>query len=109
MAQIDSSYDKAHRCARRKRGARTQAVGISRGDRTKVHALVDVLGALAPCADPGSTSDMKGADLLVGNTLGMKRQIGDRGYDANRLRSVLREQGAIPVIPVVGRQATNPL
>jgi hypothetical protein len=41
---------------------------------------------------------MKGADLLVGNTLGMKRRIGDRGYDANRLRAVLREQGAIPVI-----------
>ena len=29
----------------------------------------------------------------------MKRVIADRGYDANRLRSKLRDQGAIPVIP----------
>ena len=29
----------------------------------------------------------------------MKRVIADRGYDANRLRSKLREQGTIPVIP----------
>lgn len=29
----------------------------------------------------------------------MKRVIADRGYDANRLRATLREQGTIPVIP----------
>ena len=29
----------------------------------------------------------------------MKRLIADRGYDANRLRATLREQGTIPVIP----------
>lgn len=29
----------------------------------------------------------------------MKRVIADRGYDANRLRSTLRDQGTIPVIP----------
>ena len=29
----------------------------------------------------------------------MKRLIADRGYDANRLRSTLRDQGTIPVIP----------
>lgn len=44
-------------------------------------------------------SDIKGADLLVGETVGMKRLIADRGYDANRLRTVLRNQGTIPVIP----------
>jgi len=42
---------------------------------------------------------MKGADLLIGETIGMKRLIADRGYDANRLRSTLRSQGTIPVIP----------
>ena len=30
---------------------------------------------------------------------GMKRLIADRGYDANRLRATLRDQGTIPVIP----------
>ncbi len=42
---------------------------------------------------------MKGADLLVGETAGMKRLIADRGYDANRLRATLRSQNTIPVIP----------
>jgi len=42
---------------------------------------------------------VKGADLLIGETIGMKRVIADRGYDANRIRAALREQGTIPVIP----------
>lgn len=86
---------------RRKRGARAQAIGISRGGRTtKIHALVDVLGRLLRLVlTPGNTSDIKGADLLVGETVGMKRLIADRGYDANRLRATLREQGTIPIIP----------
>ncbi len=42
---------------------------------------------------------MKGADLLIGETIGIKRVIADRGYDANRIRVALREQGTIPVIP----------
>lgn len=42
---------------------------------------------------------MKGADLLMGEIVGMKRFIADRGYDANRLRSTLRSQKTIPVIP----------
>lgn len=42
---------------------------------------------------------MKGADLLIGETIGMKRVIADRGYDGNRIRAALREQGTIPVIP----------
>lgn len=29
----------------------------------------------------------------------MKRVIADRGYDANKLRAALREQGTFPVIP----------
>ena len=76
-------------------------IGISRGGRTtKIHALVDVLGRpLRLVLTPGNTSDVKGADLLIGETVGMKRVIADRGYDANRIRAALREQGTIPVIP----------
>ena len=47
----------------------------------------------------GNTSDIKGADLSAGETVGMKRLIADRGHDANRHRATLREQGTIPVIP----------
>jgi len=42
---------------------------------------------------------MKGADLPIPHTMGMKRVIADRGYDANRLRSTLHNQKTIPVIP----------
>ena len=70
------------------------------GRTTKIHALVDVLGRpLRLVLTPGNTSDVKGADLLIGETIGMKRVIADRGYDANRIRTALREQGTIPVIP----------
>ncbi len=99
--QIDSSYIKAHRSAVAQKGARANAIGISRGGRTtKIHALVDVLGRpLRLILTPGNTSDVKGADLLIGETIDMKRVIADRGYDANRIRTTLREQGTIPVIP----------
>ena len=84
-----------------KRGRRANAIGISRGGRTtKIHTLVDVLGRpLRLVLTPGNTSAVKGADLLVGETAGMKWVIADRGYDANRIRAALREQGTIPVIP----------
>lgn len=84
-------------CWRWKRGARA----ISRGGRTtKIHALVDVLGRpLRLALTPGNTSDIKGLELLVDATIGIKRLIADRGYDANRLRATLRDQGTIPIIP----------
>lgn len=66
----------------------------------EIHALVDVLGRpLRLVLTPGNTSDVKGADLLIAETICMKRMIADRGYDANRIRTTLREQGTIPVIP----------
>jgi transposase len=86
---------------RRKKGARAEAIGISRGGRTtKIHALVDLLGRpLRLALTPGNTSDIKGVELLIDATIGKKRVIADRGYHSNRLRATLREQGTIPVIP----------
>lgn len=48
---------------------------------------------------PGNTADVKGPDLLIGETVGMKRVIAESSYDANRIRAALREQGTIPVNP----------
>lgn len=100
--QIDSSHIKTHRSAGgAKRGARANAIGISRGGRTtKIQALVDVLGRpLRLVLTPGNTSDVKGADLLIAEPIGLKRVIADHRYDANRIRATLRDQGTIPVIP----------
>ena len=86
---------------RQKGGSQAEAIGVSRGGRTtKIHALVDVLGRpLRLALTPGNTSDLKGADLLLGDAVRCKRLIADRGYDANRLRQTLRAQGTTPVIP----------
>jgi transposase len=81
--------------------ARANAISVSRGGRTtKINALVNIFGRpLRLALTPGNTSDVKSADPLIGETTGMKRAIADRGYDANRIRIALCEQGTIPVIP----------
>ena len=83
------------------KAARANAIGISCGGRTtNIHALVDSLGRpLRLILAPGNTSDVEGADLFIGEIIGMKQRIADRGYDANRVRAALREQGMIPVVP----------
>eukprot|EP00873_Tetraselmis_striata_P030084 jgi/Tetstr1/450348/TSEL_037384.t1 len=68
-------------------------------DRRVISGIIHMLKPLRLILTPGNASDMKGADLLFAHTLGMKRVIADRGYDANRLRSNLRSQNTIPVIP----------
>lgn len=77
---------------------RPNAIGISRGaGTTKIHAIVDVLGRpLRLVLTLGNTSDVKGADLLIGETMGMKRVIVDRGYDPNRIRARLPRAGHDP-------------
>jgi len=47
---------------------------------------------------PGNTSDIKAADLLVGQAVSMKRLIADRGYDANALRAKLRDPRSLGLI-----------
>lgn len=57
----------------------------------KIHALVDVFGRpLRLALKPGNTSDIKGADLLLGETVGKKRLIADCGDDANGVRAILQ-------------------
>lgn len=70
------------------------------GPTTKIRVLVGVLGIpLRLVLTPGNTSDVKGVDLLMGDSTGRKWVVANRGYDANRIRPALREQGTMPVIP----------
>lgn len=48
---------------------------------------------------PGNVSDMKAAPVLLSQLNGARYLLGDKGYDANSLRSALRSQGTVPVIP----------
>ena len=48
---------------------------------------------------PGNVSDIKAAPALIERAGRMRYLLGDKGYDADRLRRSLREAGATPVIP----------
>ena len=48
---------------------------------------------------PGNVSDMKAAPALLERAGPMRYLLGDKGYDADRLRRMVREAGATPVIP----------
>jgi len=72
--------------ARRKRGAKAQAIGPSRGGQTtKIHVLTDLLGRPAIIRlSAGNVSDVRAADDLL---------------SANALRKRLRADGVKPIIP----------
>ena len=48
---------------------------------------------------PGNVSDVKAAPALLERADHMRYLLGDKGYDADRLRRTLRDCGAVPVIP----------
>jgi transposase len=86
---------------RRKRGARAQAIGPSRGGQTtKIHALTDVVGRpFALILTPGNVADITVAPVLLARAGGARYVLADKGYDAGSLRRSLRQAGAVPVIP----------
>lgn len=48
---------------------------------------------------PGNVSDVKAPPALLERAGRMRYLLGDKGYDADRLRRLLREGGVTPVIP----------
>ena len=86
---------------RRKRGAKAQAIGPSRGGQTtKIHVVTDLLGRPVTLhLTPGDVSDVTSATELLDQRPPAKAIIADKGYDADRLRSALRAKGTRPVIP----------
>ncbi len=85
----------------RQRGAKAQAIGVSRGGQTtKIHAICDLLGRpVALTLTPGNTSDIKAAELLKTQVSRFRRLIADRGYDADSFREALKDAGTVSVIP----------
>ena len=76
-------------------------MGRSRGGlTTKIHARVDAKGRpVCLLISPGNDHDAVRAEALL---VGLQRGavvIADKGYDADSIRSCIREQGAIPNIP----------
>ena len=84
------------------KGARAQGLGPSRGGQTtKIHVLTDVLGRPGVLLlMPGNASDVTTAPAVLAEAPGrIHRLAADKGYDADWLRTVLREKGIKPIIP----------
>ncbi len=47
---------------------------------------------------PGNVSDVKAAPALLERAGRMRYLLGDKGYDADQLRRLARDAGAVPVI-----------
>ena len=88
-------------CPWRKRGARHQAIGPSRGGQTtKIHALTDTIGRpFAFELSAGNVADSTAAASLLNKVQGARYLLADKGYDANAIRANLRRNGIVPVIP----------
>ena len=101
---IDSTIIRAHPCAAgalKKHGTQEeQALGRSRGGfSTKIHIAVDALGnPLRFILTAGQRNDITQAQALIE---GFESDfiLADKGYDADFLRQLIRDQGAVPVIP----------
>jgi transposase len=83
------------------KGERGQAIGRSRGGRTtKIHALIDAAGRpLAFRLTGGNVADITVAAPLLHDIAPSAWLIGDKGYDADHLRALLKSRKTIAVIP----------
>ena len=92
----------------RKRGAKDQALGRSRGGlSTKIHMLADAAGQpVRFILTGGQAADSpKGIPLLTG--IDAARVIADKGYDSDEILAYVRGQGAAAVIPPRSNRKTR--
>jgi transposase len=67
---------------------------------SKLHAVGDALGRpIRLHLTEGQRSDFKGAYTLLPDLPPTKMVLGDRGYDGNKVRKIVSEQGITPCIP----------
>lgn len=76
-------------------------MGRSRGGlTTKIHARVDAKGRpVCLLISPGEVHDAACAEALLDGLENGAVVIADKGYDADSIRTHIRDQGAIPNIP----------
>ena len=98
---MDGSFVKAHQHCHGAAGNENQAIGRSRGgNNTKIHMIVESYGLpLAFELTGGEVHDAKIAPALLQKVLVGNYIIADRGYDSEAIRAIIRDKGAIPVIP----------
>jgi transposase len=98
--------------SRGKKGEAAQAIGRSRGGRTsKIHCVADTYGRpVAFTLTPGNIADIAIARPLLGTLEPSRRLLADRAYDADSLRTWLKQRGTTPVVPsTAARKRPYPL
>jgi transposase len=98
---IDGSIVKAHQHSSGAPHEQETAIGKSvAGHTTKIHMAVDSYGLpLHFSVTGGEVHDCKEAPKLVAELPKADYIIADRGYDSEQLRTQMKDQGAIAVIP----------
>ena len=93
-----------------KKGETTEAIGRSRGGRTtKIHALADAFGRpVAFILTPGNTADNIVAPALLDTVPAPYRLLGDKAYDTDAIRLLLKQRQIEAVIPSSARR-TRPI
>lgn len=106
IATLGVPNARQHHCSRppaggeRKRGAKDQALGRSRGGlTTKIHMLADALGRpLRLIITAGQVGDVTQAKALLEGQSG-SALLADKAYDSNALRGIISAIKAEAVIP----------
>ena len=98
---VDSTYVKVHQDATGYSVFSKEATGKSRGGNTsKIHLITNAYGLPIDFEiTGGDVSDVKIGEKLVQRHFGAQFVIADKGYDSEKLRAMIREKNATPVIP----------
>jgi transposase len=99
---LDSTHVKAHRCAGGgKGGPRNRRSASLRGRNSKLHALVDRLcqSWVIILTLGNNIADCTVGPECVSMMASIKKLLGDKAYDSDAFRELLRQDGITPVIP----------
>jgi transposase len=102
IQMIDSTSVRAHRhAATAKKGGPDHCLGRSRGGlTTKIHVVVDAQGLpIRLDLTAGQAHDGQIADRLLDHLGPRTIVLADKAYDADRIRELIEQQGAMPNIP----------
>jgi transposase len=111
IQMIDSTSIRAHQqAATAKRGDRDHCLGRSRGGlTTKIHAVVDAQGLpIRLGLTAGQAHDGQIANELLNHLGPHTIVLANKAYDADRIRTLIEEQGATPNIPAKSNRKWKP-
>lgn len=98
---IDGSYAKAHQHSAGAASGNDEAIGKSRaGNTSKIHLAVDAHGLPIEFEiTDGQINDCTQAPVLIAKLPEAETIVADKGYDSERVREQIEQQGAKAVIP----------